>query len=64
METNNTDIPLGLGMALMQHAEAMNYFFSLPEKEQRQIISHTHTIGSREEMQAYVQSLIKNNNSQ
>ena len=60
MDKDNIEIPLGFGMALMQHAGAMKYFSSLPEEEQKQIINHTHTIDSKEEMQAYVESLVEN----
>ena len=55
---NGTDIPMGLGMALAQDIEAMNYFSRLPHERQRQIIAHTHGIDSKEEMQAYVRSLV------
>lgn len=45
--TNGSQIPMGLGMALAQNLEAMNYFASLPRTEQEKIIDHTHTIQSR-----------------
>jgi hypothetical protein len=50
-------IPLGLGMALAQNADAMEYFSSLPDSEKERIIAHTHTIQSRREMHQFVQSL-------
>ena len=53
------DIPMGLGMALMQNKPAMDYFSSLSDSARQQIIDHTHTIQSKEEMQSYVDSLIK-----
>jgi len=53
-----TDIPMGLGMALMQNKPAMEYFSSLSDESKQQIIEHTHTIKSKEEMQAYVDSLV------
>ena len=62
MDKNNVEIPLGFGMALMQHAGAMNYYSSLSEEDQKQIINHAHTIGSKEEMEVYVQSLVENKN--
>ena len=62
METNNIELPLGFGMALAHHADAMKYFSSLSKEEQKQIINHTHTINSKQEMQAYVQSLTENKN--
>lgn len=63
MEKDNIEIPLGLGMALAQHSDAMNYFSSLPKEKKQQIINHTHTINSKEEMKSYVQSLVENKNS-
>jgi len=62
MESQNiysSDIPMGLGMALMQNRQAMNYFSSLSDAEKQQVIDHTHSIQSKEEMQSYVDSLIK-----
>ena len=53
------DIPMGLDMAFAKNRSAMDYFYSLPEASQMQIIEHTHTINSKEEMQAYVDSLVK-----
>ena len=58
---NGSDIPTGLGMALAQNLDAMNYFSSLPKEKQMQIIDHTHQIKSTQEMQSYVQSLVKPN---
>ena len=54
----STDIPMGLGMALMQNKPAMDYFSSLSDAEKQQIIEHTHVIRSKEEMQSYVDSLV------
>lgn len=56
--TSGAEIPVGLGIALEQ-CNAMDYFFSLPQNAQQQIIDHTHTIQSKNEMLAYVQSLVK-----
>jgi len=53
-----TDIPMGLGMALMQNKPAMEYFSSLSDEAKQRIIEHTHSIGSKEEMQSYVDSLV------
>jgi len=53
-----TNMPMGLGMALMQNKPAMEYFSSLSDEAQQQIIEHTHSIRSKEEMQSYVDSLI------
>jgi len=56
--TNNPEIPLGLGIALSENMNAMNYFSSLSKDQQRQIIDQTHQIQSKSEMQAFVNSLI------
>jgi len=51
------DIPMGLGMALMQNKPAMEYFSALSDEAKQRVIEHTHSIESKEEMQAYVDSL-------
>jgi uncharacterized protein YdeI (YjbR/CyaY-like superfamily) len=51
------DMPMGLDIALAKNEAARDYFYSLAEAEQRRIIDHTHSIGSKEEMQSYVDSL-------
>lgn len=52
------ELPLGFGMALAQHPEAMQRFAALSEAEQQAIIDGTHQVRSREEMQAYVERLM------
>lgn len=52
-------IPMGLGMALAQNPEAMNRFAALSEAEKRRVVQHTHEIGSKKEMRAYVDSLFR-----
>ena len=52
-----SDMPNGLGMALMQNKRAMDYYTSLPDAAKQQVIDRTHTIESKQEMQAYVDSL-------
>lgn len=54
------EIPLGLGMALAQNSTALMKFASLSEQQQQQMIQHTHSIQSKEEMQAYVNHLAQN----
>ncbi len=56
---NGPGIPMGLGMALAQNTKAMQYFASLPAQEQQTIIENTHNIRSKQEMQSFVNSLIK-----
>lgn len=52
-------IPMGLSMALAQNPEAMSRFAALSEEEKRRVIQHTHEIGSKREMRAFVDSLFK-----
>ena len=51
------EIPLGLGMALAQNSDAMKHFANLSEQEKQNVIDRTHQIGSKEEMQQFVDSL-------
>ena len=53
------DIPEGLGIALAQNIYAMQYFQSLPDSRRQDIIRQTGTIGSKEEMQSFVNGLVK-----
>ncbi|MCL2855495.1 MAG: hypothetical protein FWE21_07745 [Defluviitaleaceae bacterium] len=53
------DIPMGLDFALAQNQTARDYFYSLPEAMQILIMERTHTIGNKEEMQVYVDSLVE-----
>lgn len=57
MEQN--ELPMGFGMALAQHPEAMARFSALSEAEQQAIVEGTHTVRSKREMQAYVEQLMK-----
>ncbi len=41
-------------MALSQNTDAMSFFGALSPDEQQEIINHTHTIQSKQEMQDYV----------
>lgn len=52
------ELPMGFGMALAQHPEAMERFAALPEAEQRAIVDGTHAIRSKQEMRAYVERLM------
>ena len=54
---NGTDIPLGLGMALMQNADAFFYFSALDEAKQQKIIDGCKGIKSRDEMKSYVDGI-------
>ncbi len=49
-----TELPLGLGMALTQNTKAMQKFSAMDEKKQREIISYTKNIQSKEQMREFV----------
>ncbi|WP_295579380.1 hypothetical protein [uncultured Oscillibacter sp.] len=51
------ELPLGLGMALAQHPQAMARFAALPEAEQQAILSAAHAVQSKREMEALVEGL-------
>lgn len=48
---SSDEIPMGLGMALMQNPEAMKAFSALSPEEKAKIFSMTHNIHSKEEME-------------
>ncbi len=50
-------MPVGFAMALAQNPKAMEKFARLSESEKQNIISGTHFVNSREEMQKYVNKL-------
>ena len=54
---NGGDLPLGLGMALMQNADAFLYFSALDANQQNQIIEKSKQVKSRKEMKSFVDSL-------
>lgn len=54
---NGPEIPMGLGMALAENLNAMEYFASLSPAQQQAVIERTHQIRSKQEMQSFVQSL-------
>ncbi len=53
----NSDIPLGLGMALAQNTEALKAFGALTIPQQQDFIENAHNIRSSAEMRAYVKTL-------
>jgi len=53
-----SDMPMGLDQALSKNEAARNYFYSLTEAKQKQIIDRTHTISCKEEMQSFADSLV------
>lgn len=54
---NNSDVPLGLGMALMQNQAAFARFSAMSATEQQKVIEHTHAINSKQEMKNYVNQI-------
>ncbi len=56
----NKDLPLGFGMALAQHPEAMKKFSDMSDSEQEKILSQAHNVKSKQEMQQFVSNLTKN----
>lgn len=54
---NDKEIPIGLGMALAQNLDAMNYFSHLNETDQDQIIKECEQIQSKKEMQSLVSKM-------
>ena len=52
------DLPLGFGMALAQHPEAMQRFANMSDAQKSEVISELHNIKSKEEMQQYVYRMI------
>jgi len=58
-EIYSPDMPMGLDFALAQNQAAKDYFYGLPEAAQQRVIQHTHMIQSKDEMQAFADSLVK-----
>ena len=56
----NADLPLGLGMALMQNTDAFLYFSALDKAEQARIIEQSKHVKSRSEMKSFVSGLSAN----
>ena len=56
----NADLPLGLGMALMQNADAFLYFSARRKTDQARIIEQSKQVKSRSEMKSFVSSLSAN----
>ena len=52
------EMPLGFGMALAQNVNAMDYFASLPEQKQQEIIARTHGVQSKQEMRKLVRDMM------
>ena len=53
------ELPLGFGMALAQHPDAMARFAAMSEAEQKAFVDGVYAVQSKREMQAYIEQLIK-----
>ena len=53
-----SELPLGFGMALAQHPEAMKNFSDMDESQIQKVLDEIHGIDSKKEMQAYVKTLV------
>lgn len=51
------DLPLGFGMALAQHPDAMQKFANMSDSQKSEILTEIHNIDSKEEMQSFVAKL-------
>ncbi len=51
------DLPMGFSMALAQNPQALTRFSEMTEKQRTAVIDHTHAIGSKREMRAFVAGL-------
>ncbi len=56
-EMEQSEMPVGLAMALAMNPEAMHRFTTLSEEQKSRIIEGTHGIRSRDEMHRYVSSI-------
>lgn len=54
-----TELPLGFSIALAKNNSAMEYFSTLTPAHRREVLAHTHTIRSKEEMEKFVDNLDK-----
>lgn len=59
IQKHDSELPLGFGIALAKNKSAMNYFSSLTPAHKREIIAHSHTISSKEEMEKFVNAMDK-----
>ena len=57
MDKDKKELPLGFGMALALDPKAMRYFASLSPMQQERVITQIHTIGSKQEMRHFVESM-------
>jgi len=56
---NKIEIPTGLGMALAQNYDAMQNFAAMTNEQKQSVINATHSLASKKEMRALVDSIGK-----
>lgn len=56
---SKSELPLGLSMALAQNPDALNKFANLPQSSRSAFVQGAHQVGSKQEMQAYVDKLLQ-----
>lgn len=54
---SNFELPLGLGMAFAQNEPAMAKFEAMSDADKRAFVEKTHSVNSKAEMRALVNSL-------
>ena len=54
----NTELPMGFGIALAMNPKAMEKFALLPESKKQEIINGTHSVSSKAEMHRYVEKIV------
>lgn len=50
----DSDVPMGLGMALTRNLDAMEHFSSLTASQQQQVVEASRQVTSKQEMQSLV----------
>lgn len=51
---NNSEIPMGLSMAMAENPEMLNEFAGYTQQQRQEIINRTHDIISKEQMRSFV----------
>ncbi len=55
--TDPPEVPIGLGIALCKNPEAMKKYAFLSQEQKLDVISRSHGVDSRDEMDAFVEAL-------
>jgi len=55
--TETPNVPIGLGIALCKNPEAMKKYAFLSKEQKLNVISRSHGVESRDEMDAFVEAL-------